>query len=141
MNPLIEHLKRAFDLTEDLVKSLPETSLGMKLKDLPANSIGEQFWCITGARESYLKAIAAGAWAGFGCSLKNASAKSEVLQCLQNSSNEFLSFLRAHELNDTQKEFLLNLLEHEIQHHGQLIRFVYANRLGFPESWNKRYTV
>jgi hypothetical protein len=33
------------------------------------------------------------------------------------------------------------LLEHEIQHHGQLIRFVYGNRLSFPESWNQRYTV
>ena len=33
------------------------------------------------------------------------------------------------------------LLEHEVQHHGQLIRFVYGNKLSFPESWNKRYTV
>ncbi len=141
MQAIIDHLKRAFDLTEDLAQSLQETSLSMKLKDLPANSIGQQFWCIIGARESYLKAIAGGAWAGFSCSLKNAAAKDEVLQCLQKSGNECHNFLKNHELNVIQNEFLLNLLEHEIQHHGQLIRFVYGNRLGFPSSWNKRYTV
>ena len=32
-------------------------------------------------------------------------------------------------------------LEHEVQHHGQLIRFVYGNALTFPESWHDRYTV
>lgn len=44
-------------------------------------------------------------------------------------------------LTDAQIEFAFNLLEHEIQHHGQLIRFVYGNGLTFPESWHTRYTV
>jgi hypothetical protein len=35
----------------------------------------------------------------------------------------------------------MDLLEHELQHHGQLIRYVYGNKLEFPESWKKRYTV
>ena len=34
-----------------------------------------------------------------------------------------------------------DLLEHEVQHHGQLIRYVYGNRLSFPGSWKRRYTV
>ena len=42
---------------------------------------------------------------------------------------------------DSQLEFTFGLLEHEVQHHGQLIRFVYGNGLSFPDSWNKRYTV
>jgi len=44
-------------------------------------------------------------------------------------------------LNDTQVSLAFDLLEHETQHHGQLIRFVYGNGLTFPASWNKRYTV
>ncbi|MBK8233243.1 MAG: hypothetical protein IPK72_22375 [Candidatus Eisenbacteria bacterium] len=39
------------------------------------------------------------------------------------------------------RELALDLLEHEVQHHGQLIRFVYGNGLTFPESWKVRYTV
>jgi hypothetical protein len=38
-------------------------------------------------------------------------------------------------------DFALDLLEHEIQHHGQLIRFGYSNSLAFPPSWNSRHTV
>ncbi|WP_246939451.1 hypothetical protein [Bacillus pinisoli] len=36
---------------------------------------------------------------------------------------------------------LIDLLEHEVQHHGQLIRYAYANKLEFPKSWGIRYTV
>jgi hypothetical protein len=45
------------------------------------------------------------------------------------------------DLTDVQAELAFDLLEHEIQHHGQLIRFVYGNGQTFPESWHKRYTV
>ena len=39
------------------------------------------------------------------------------------------------------ERLLVTLLEHEVQHHGQLIRYVYANGLSFPASWSERYTV
>jgi hypothetical protein len=44
-------------------------------------------------------------------------------------------------LTDAQLDLAFGLLEHEVQHHGQLFRFIYANGLTFPDSWNKRYTV
>jgi hypothetical protein len=45
------------------------------------------------------------------------------------------------ELSDRQLALAFDLLEHEVQHHGQLIRYVYGNSLSFPESWHTRYTV
>lgn len=36
---------------------------------------------------------------------------------------------------------LMSLLEHEVQHHGQLIRYLYGNRLAIPQSWKARYTL
>jgi len=45
------------------------------------------------------------------------------------------------DLSSGQVEFAFGLLEHEVQHHGQLIRFVYGNGLTFPDSWHERYTV
>ncbi len=138
---LLNHLKRSFELSRELVEGLSESELELKLKNLPSNTIGQQIWCMIGARESYLKAIEKGGWAGFSCSLTNASSKDDVLTCLIRSQNDFLNFLQERELDEGQVEYLVTLLEHEIQHHGQLIRYFYANKLIFPKSWNDRYTV
>src|SRR5690606_495239 len=38
-------------------------------------------------------------------------------------------------------EVALRLLEHETQHHGQLIRYLYAVPLPVPASWVQRYVL
>lgn len=134
------HLERSFKLTHDLVAHLEEASLGLDLPGLPSNRIAGQLWCIVGARESYLKAIAAGGWQGFACSLTTPRVKEAVLAALA-ATHQSLAELDFANLSDAQLDLAFALLEHEVQHHGQLIRFVYANGLAFPESWHKRYTV
>ena len=52
MKILIKRLHKAFDLTLDLVHDLNTDDLKLKLRDIPSNTIGEQLWCIIGARES-----------------------------------------------------------------------------------------
>lgn len=141
MELLNQKLKRAFDLTVDLAESLSQEHLKLKLPDLPSNSIGHQFWCVIGARESFFNAIQQDKWIGFDCSLSDPTSKNEIIHCLNSTSNDLQTYLSEHELSETQLDFLLNLLEHEIQHHGQLIRYIYGNRLKFPQSWNERYTV
>ena len=138
---LINHLKKSFNLTTDLIKNLSEDNLKLKLSNLPSNTIGAQLWCVIGARESYLKAIVNCKWSGFSCSLTDKTSKNEALLCLEKSTNDCISFLKNHSLSEKQGEFLMSLLEHEIQHHGQLIRYIYGNKLNFPKSWNERYTV
>ncbi|MCB9134823.1 MAG: hypothetical protein H6636_05330 [Anaerolineales bacterium] len=137
---LKEKLGRAFTLTHDLVAHLNETSLNLDLRNLPSNRIAGQLWCIVGARESYSKAILAGGWKGFSCSLTTPEIKQSVLAALETTHQQIITINFA-DLTDPQLEFAFDLLEHEIQHHGQLIRFVYANKLTFPESWHTRYTV
>lgn len=133
-------LDRAFKLTHDLVNHLDEPSLNLDLPNLPSNRIAGQLWCIVGARESYTKAIEMGEWKGFSCSLATPKIKKSVLTTLEETDRK-LNAINFMELTDVQIELAINLLEHEIQHHGQLIRFLYANGLTFPESWHKRYTV
>lgn len=139
-----QHLKaklvRSFELTHDLVAHLDEASLILDLPSLPSNRIAGQLWCIVGARESYTKAIETGGWQGFSCSLATPRIKQSVLAVLHATHQQVSKIDFAH-LNDVQIELGFDLLEHEIQHHGQLIRFVYGNGLTFPDSWNKRYTV
>ena len=133
-------LERAFALTSDLVDHLEQGALGADLPSLPSNRISGQLWCVVGARESYSAAIEAGEWRGFSCSLKAPSEKVAVLAALR-SSGDRLSEIDFESLSDRQLELGFDLLEHEIQQHGQLIRYVYGNKLSFPVSWNKRYTV
>lgn len=138
--PLKAKLDRAFSLTRDLVMHLDETSLDLDLPGLPSNRIAGQLWCVIGARESYTRAIVAGRWQGFSCSLTTPRVKQSVLAALQ-STQERLNEIDFTGLTAGQLDLAFDLLEHEIQHHGQLIRFVYGNRLTFPPSWRERYTV
>lgn len=134
------NLDRAFALTRDFVVHLEEESLGLDLPNVPSNQISGQLWCIVGARESYTKAIETGGWKGFSCSLTAPRVKQSVLAALE-ATHGRLREIDFMDLTDAQVELAFGLLEHEIQHHGQLIRFVYGNRLTFPPSWNQRYTV
>ena len=133
-------LARSFQLTHDLVVHLDETSLNLDLPSLPSNRISGQLWCIVGARESYTKAIETGGWKGFSCSLTSPRIKQSVLAALE-ATYQQINEIDFTDLTEVQLEFAFDLLEHEVQHHGQLIRFVYGNGLTFPASWNKRYTV
>ncbi|HSM26191.1 MAG TPA: hypothetical protein VK856_15110 [Anaerolineaceae bacterium] len=137
---LKENLKRAFTLTHDLVLYIEEKSLTLDLPNLPSNQIAGQLWCMVGARESYLKAIEAGEWSGFSCSLKSPREKQSVLEALEESFRR-LNDIDFTIFSESQKKYAFDLLEHEVQHHGQLIRYVFANQLTFPDSWKKRYTV
>ena len=138
--PLQAKLDRAFSLTHDLILHLDEMSLSLDLPGLPSNRVAGQLWCIIGARESYTKAIEAGSWQGFSCTLTTPRVKQSVLAALE-STHERLAEINFTDLTDAQIDLAFDLLEHEIQHHGQLIRFVYGNGLTFPTSWQKRYTV
>lgn len=133
-------LDRSFRLTRDLVDHLDESALGLDLPQLPSNRIAAQLWCIVGARESYAMAIEAGTWSGFSCTLETPRVKSAVLAALEASHRRWAETNFA-DLTDAQLDLGFGLLEHEVQHHGQLIRFVYANGLTFPSSWRERYTV
>lgn len=139
MKILQQRLAAAFQLTEDLAKTLHQENLILPLGTLPSNTIGQQFWCIIGARESYARAIEKGAWAGFSCSVTDCHSQELLLRGLQTSSRQLLGHLEA--LREEQLQYAFLLLEHEVQHHGQLIRYIYGNRLSFPQSWHTRYTV
>ena len=66
---LSERVGRALGLTELLARAVPEDALASKLPSAKSNALGDQFWCILGARESFLRAAEAGKWVGFDCSL------------------------------------------------------------------------
>jgi len=126
----------------ELVLALPEEAFQVRLP-LRSNSIGAQYWCVIGARQSYTRAITVGEWGGFKCSLSAADVKvkGKVLEALDQSAADFNQVASLVEWNLRRDDLLLALFEHETQHQGQLIRYVYGLGYTFPLSWIERWAL
>ena len=138
---LIERLDRSFRFYQDLIEFLPEQLLRSKLQGLPSNELGHQLWCVIGARNSYLNALKAGKWEGFSCPLspEETGSKEAVSSALAATAANVLEFLTVN--SDYDENILMDLFEHEIQHQGQIIRYLYGLKAGIPESWKNRYNL
>ena len=136
--------ERSIGLYQELTAELREDALDAKLPGLRSNRIGQQLWCVVGARESYSRALAADDWSGFSCSLGAGDIKvrSAVLEALDRSASAVREALvEAVSFSDNQNQLALDLLEHEAAHQGQLIRYLYALELPIPAGWKARYAL
>jgi hypothetical protein len=137
-------LERTFGLYDCLLEAIDDQHLQADLKGLPSNTLGSQMWCVIGARQSYLRAILAGGWQGFKCSLAGAETGNRlaVREHMQISARDFLSAMeKMDSMNPAQQSLLFDLIEHEAQHQGQIIRYLYALKIQIPEVWKKRYSL
>ena len=142
MTDVLDRLDNALTLTDLLAASLADDALSLHNADAPSNTIGAQFWCIVGARESYARGIVAWQWQGFSCSLSGANAhRSALLHAALDAARASVTEAVATPLSSDQTQLVFDLLEHEVQHHGQLIRYFYANALPFPDAFAKRYAL
>ncbi len=136
-------LAQALDLTDALAGALSDETVRAYNGKAKSNSIGEQFWCLVGARESYTRAIEAGAWAGFNCSLGGDDIKKveTIRDALTRTHAAAHAAIDKSALSDAQIDLIMSLAEHEVQHHGQLIRYFYANGIAFPPAFAGRYAL
>lgn len=145
MNDLLRRrLSRAHTLYLDLVDVVTAEQLGSRLADLPSDTLGHQLWCVLGARESYPRAARAGEWQGFTSpvaaeELMDAAALRRALEATAVEVDAWVAEIPA----DDEESFAyaLALLEHETQHHGQLIRYLYGLGILRPESWRRQYAL
>lgn len=139
---LAERFDRSFALYRDLIDAIDEEALASKLPGLPSNTVGLQLWCVVGARESFALAIRANEWSGFSCSLDSVTRKTPVADALRRSAEGVSEVLGAIDsFTEVQNRLIVDLLEHEAAHQGQLIRYLYGLRLAIPESWKARYAL
>lgn len=137
-----ERLERSFGMYRDLLAELGEGGLTSRLGDLRSNTIGAQLWCVVGARESYSRAIEAGQWSGFSCSLDDTTDAAKVEGALASSEDTVRRALGGmHAADDAPWGLVLDLLEHEAAHHGQLIRYIYGLGLPVPATWKQKYAL
>ncbi|BDV30409.1 DinB family protein [Microbacterium terricola] len=145
---MIALLRRRFDrahsLYADLADELTAEQLGSTLADLPSNTIGGQLWCVLGARESYPRAAVAGEWQGFTSPLDAAGVTdpTAVRAALRATHADVDAWLGSIDPADEDSlTYALALLEHETQHHGQLIRYLYGLGIPRPASWQRQYAL
>ena len=139
---MIANLESAFERWTALADELPADAFTMRLP-VHSNSIGAQFWCLVGARESYTRAIVAGEWSGFSCSLGPGDivGRPGIVNGLAQSAQACKDALAGLDWTSAREALLLSLLEHEIQHQGQLIRYLYGLELPIPAVWRKRWSL
>ena len=130
MNHLLQRrLERANTLYLDFLDTIPPEHLGSHLRDLPSDTIGHQLWCVLGARESFPKAARAGEWQGFTSpvSREGTSDAAALRAAFVQTAGDVDEWVAGIDAGDEDSlRYVLALLEHETQHQGQLIRYLYG---------------
>jgi hypothetical protein len=141
---LRRRLERSNTLYLDFVDTLPPQHLGSRLRDLPSDTVGHQLWCVLGARESFPAAARAGQWQGFSSPVARdgGSDAATVRGAFLQTAADVDEWVAGIDPSDEDSpRYALALLEHETQHQGQLIRYLYALGVDRPHSWQQQYAL
>ena len=132
---IISNLTARFAAFQDLLEQTEEADLQSRLEAPKSKSLAEHLWCVVGARESYARAIEAGAWQGFACSMTSFS-HDEFRQALNSSASAVTTALAAvKDWTEERDTLLATLNEHEVMHEGQIIRHLYGVETDPPASF------
>ena len=145
MNHLLQRrLERANTLYLDFLDTIPPQHLGSHLRDLPSDTVGHQLWCVLGARESFPKAARAAQWQGFTSPVtRDETTDAAVLRgAFVRTAADVDEWVAGIDADDEDSlRYVLALLEHETQHQGQLIRYLYGLGIDRPHSWQQQYAL
>lgn len=139
MSQIAQHLEDKFALFHELADALPDDIFDRHLGELKSNSIGEQLWCVVGTRESYARALEVGEFSGWACSLTASTA--DVIRPGLEASAELVQEQVTGDLGEEQQDLALQLLEHEAQHMGQLLRYLFGLELEIPDGWRSYFAL
>jgi hypothetical protein len=136
-------------LSYDYLAGLKPSDLALRLPFPESQSLLDQFWCMIGAHESYLRELQAGVWQGFSCSLDalNDYTLGAIVSQMRKSDHTMAEVLGEMDLETPLSngkrgyEVVQRMVEHEMHHHGQLIHFMYYGRLAIPESWHLKWNL
>ena len=136
-------------LTYDYLAILTPEQLALTLPFPESKSLGYQFWCMTGAQESYLKKLRQGAWQGFSSSLDQFEQvtpdiiKTQMMQADQEMAALMgsLNLQKPLKSGEYGYQIVQRIIEHEMHHHGQLINFMFCHHLPIPQSWQEEWAL
>lgn len=132
---IVRNLGKRIQSYSDLIAAIDSTDLGARLEVPKDKSVAEHLWCIVGARESYARALVAGGWQGFSCSMVTHD-RASFERALAASGKALLAAIESvDEWSSSHEELLAAVSEHEVMHEGQIIRHMYGLGRELPASW------
>ncbi len=137
MSILIKKLKRVFAMNNEFLSTIAEDDLKLRLKGMRSDSIASQITCIIGCRDSYSKCLPIDEqfrWSpDFPYSERYNLIK--LKSHLEEVGEKVVCELESIDLlSDNQQGLIMDLISHEYQHQGQIIRYFYANGLEMPNT-------
>jgi hypothetical protein len=87
-NQVLAHVRARFQSFDELARQVSDGLLTENVSVPKNKTVAEHLWCVVGARESFSKALRAGAWGGFSCSVENQSRQS-FIDALKSSADFF----------------------------------------------------
>jgi hypothetical protein len=141
---LRRRFERSNTLYLDFLDTVPESRLGSRLADLPSDTIGHQLWCVLGARDSYPRAAQAGRWQGFTSPVtaEQTTDAAALRSAFVQTAADLDAWIAGLAADDEESlRYVLALLEHETQHQGQLIRYLYGLGIDRPHTWQQQYAL
>ena len=132
---IVRNLRNRIQSYSDLIASINSEDLDARLEIPKDKSVAEHLWCIVGARESYARALAAGGWQGFSCSMAVRD-RASFERSLAASGQALLAAIESvDEWSSSRDDLLAAVSEHEVMHEGQIIRHMYGLGRELPTSW------
>jgi hypothetical protein len=132
---IVRNLRKRIQSYSDLIAAIDSTVIGARLEIPKDKTVAEHLWCIVGARESYARALAAGEWQGFSCSMVTHD-RASFEQALAESGKALLAAIESvDEWSSCEDDLLAAVSEHEVMHEGQIIRHMYGLGRELPASW------
>jgi uncharacterized damage-inducible protein DinB len=141
LDEIIAHWQDLRGRTYDVLNLITPEDLPRTLLFPESATLYNQFWCMLGTSESFIRRMAEGSWQGWRCSLGDDATLEQLRTHLKQSDEALYVALRKrdvlHRFDDgsTPLSQYFRLVEHESHHQGQLINFIFALNLPIPESW------
>lgn len=132
---IINNIKNRVQSYSDLISEIEPSDLNEKLDVPKSKSLAEHLWCIVGSRESYAKALIAGQWQGFSCSMSKYDHHDFELALTSSGETLIAAIESISEWSSERDQLLAAIAEHEVMHEGQIIRHMYGLRRTLPDSF------
>lgn len=136
-NVIVKKLQDVFHMNNEFIQVIEEQSLKLRITDARSNTIGSQLACVARARDAYTKSILNDVTFSWKPDFPYED-RYDQMKLSQHLIEKSAEFVRVFELfenwSDNQLDLMIDLIGHEFLHQGQLVRYIYANKLSMPKT-------
>jgi len=141
MKLLVKKIDEIMTQYNDFLDFIGPDDLNKQLVLASSNTIAQHLRCVIAGRISMLDSFPTNKNFEWHVSIKDDELNDfkKMQFHLSKSGKDLMSMLTSNDLNEQQKEILLDMINHEYMHQGQLVRYLIHHGMGYPQSWDKKW--